>query len=87
MRVRHSDLLATALIIVILVMLAVSISLIDSDEECARDMRYYLTPYQRQILLDKNYTPSFNELEEHCTENNVTFAQILEASEKLAKFR
>lgn len=54
---------------------------------CASDLNYYLTPYQRQVLLDKTYTPSFHELEKYCTDNSVTFEQILDASEKLNKFR
>lgn len=70
-----------------LIVLALFAQPTDYKFDCASDLKYYLTPYQRQTLLDKTDTPSFGELEKYCTENNVTFEQILEVSEKLAKFR
>jgi hypothetical protein len=70
-----------------LIVLALITHPTDYKFDCASDLKYYLTPYQRQTLLDKTDTPSFGELEKYCIENSVTFEQIIKLSEKLAKFR
>jgi hypothetical protein len=76
------------LLLSLLLIVIVSFSFDDnSASDCARDMEYHLTPFQRQILLDKTHTPSFDELEEHCIENKTSFAQIIEYTENLPKFR
>lgn len=89
---REEDEISVPLFVVVsffltLIILALISQPTDYKFDCASDLNYYLTPYQRQVLLDKTDTPSFGELEKYCIEKSVTFEQILEVSEKLSKFR
>lgn len=76
-----SIVLAVILGIVTLVLMSME----DSDM-CARDMMYYLTPYQRQVLLSSTSDPSFEALSNYCKTQEIEFSDILSAQKNLSLF-
>jgi len=91
---RDGDRLGTEAYVSIVLVFAILISIVrslasdvrDESDMCARDMIYYLTPYQRQALLSFQSNPSFDDLSGFCKREGLDFSDILTARKNLSRF-
>lgn len=75
----------SVLCLTLLVLMTVLVQERDESETCARDMVYYLTPYQRQSLLNKP-NPTFKDLCAFCKEEELQFSDIISARDNKPRF-